>query len=100
MKSGEGRVQRQIADMTRSGETTGQVLAYPQFGVPPNMPPGPGGSYPPSSQDYRYYSSKFSSAGSRMQKKLRQRCTWPCTAIILLLLCVALLACTGYFAGE
>ncbi|XP_012942084.1 teneurin-a, partial [Aplysia californica] len=73
-----------------------QMLAYPPFGVPPSIPPG--GSYTPS-QDYRYY-SKFSSAGSRMKKKLRQRCTWRCTAFILLIMCVALLACTGYFAAK
>ena len=59
------------------------------------MPPG---SYPPSN-DYTYY-SKFSTASHRMKKQLSQRCTWKCTALLLLIMCVALLACTVYFAGE
>ncbi|XP_059169179.1 teneurin-m-like isoform X2 [Physella acuta] len=70
-----------------------QLMSYPQFGITPSIPAG---SY---QQDYRYY-SKFSSAGNRMQKKLQQRCTWRCTALILLVMCVGLLACTVYFAAT
>ncbi|XP_041356776.1 teneurin-m-like isoform X3 [Gigantopelta aegis] len=70
-----------------------QVYTFPQFG----MPTIPMGGYPPA-PDYGYY-SKFSSASHRMKKKLKQRCTWKCTALILLIVCVALLACTVYFAA-
>ncbi|XP_071087575.1 teneurin-m-like isoform X3 [Haliotis cracherodii] len=70
-----------------------QAFTFPQFGVPSI----PMGTYPPS-QDYGYY-SKFSSASHRMKKQLKQRCTWKCTALILLIMCVALLACTVYFAA-
>ncbi|KAK6173150.1 hypothetical protein SNE40_016661 [Patella caerulea] len=68
--------------------------AYPQFGLPTI----PMGAYPPPT-DYNYY-SKFSSASNRMKKHLKQRCTWRCTALILLMTCVALLACTVYFAVK
>uniref|UniRef100_A0A2C9KDD1 EGF-like domain-containing protein n=1 Tax=Biomphalaria glabrata TaxID=6526 RepID=A0A2C9KDD1_BIOGL len=77
--------------ITHSNER--QIMAFPQFGAAPSIPPG---NY---SQEYRYY-SKFGSAGSRMHKKLQQRCTWRCTALVLLILCVGLLACTVYFAAN
>ncbi|KAL8622242.1 hypothetical protein ACOMHN_043765 [Nucella lapillus] len=67
--------------------------SYPPFGVPGMA----SGSYPPSN-DYTYY-SKFSTASQRMKKQLTQRCTWKCTALLLLIMCVALLACTVYFAA-
>ncbi|XP_076447152.1 teneurin-m-like [Babylonia areolata] len=66
---------------------------YPQFGVA-RIPPG---SYPPSN-DYTDY-SKFSGTSHCMKKQLSQRCTWKCTALLLLIMCVALLACTVYFAA-
>ncbi|KAK3582840.1 hypothetical protein CHS0354_039985 [Potamilus streckersoni] len=54
--------------------------------------------YPhPMPQDYLYY-SKFSSTKHQWKKKLQQRCSWRCFALILLFLCVALLACVAYFA--
>ncbi|XP_070197746.1 teneurin-m-like isoform X2 [Littorina saxatilis] len=79
--------------LVHPGSVDRQGSNYPQFGVP-TMPPG---SYPPSN-DYTYY-SKFSTASHRMKKQLSQRCTWKCTALLLLIMCVALLACTVYFAA-
>ncbi|XP_076467550.1 teneurin-3-like isoform X4 [Babylonia areolata] len=79
---------------TNSADRPGH--SYPPFGV--GVVPGmASGSYPPSN-DYTYY-SKFSTASQRMKKQLSQRCTWKCTALLLLIMCVALLACTVYFAA-
>ncbi|KAK7495283.1 hypothetical protein BaRGS_00013465 [Batillaria attramentaria] len=86
--------QEHHAMLTHANTVDRQGSNYPQFGVP-SMPPG---SYPPSN-DYTYY-SKFSTASHRMKKQISQRCTWKCTALLLLIMCVALLACTVYFAGR
>nr|KAG5705432.1 hypothetical protein BaRGS_004559 [Batillaria attramentaria] len=85
--------QEHHAMLTHANTVDRQGSNYPQFGVP-SMPPG---SYPPSN-DYTYY-SKFSTASHRMKKQISQRCTWKCTALLLLIMCVALLACTVYFAA-
>ena len=46
-----------------------------------------------------YYYSKFKCTGKHM-KKLQRGCSWRCTALVLVAVCVILLACTMYFAGE
>jgi hypothetical protein len=33
-------------------------------------------------------------------KKLQRGCSWRCTALILVAVCVILLACTLYFSGQ
>lgn len=72
------------------------AFSHPQFSCPQTVAPG----YPPHmSPDYGYY-TKFNCASHHMKKKLQQRCSWKCTALLLVVICVALLACTAYFAGK
>ena len=54
--------------------------------------------YPPPMTDDYYY-SKFNCTGKHM-KKLQRGCSWRCTALILVAVCVILLACTLYFSGQ
>ncbi|XP_063415376.1 teneurin-m-like isoform X2 [Mytilus trossulus] len=56
------------------------------------------GGYPPPVTDDYYY-SKFNCTGKHM-KKLQRGCTWRCTALVLVAICVVLLACTLYFAAA
>ncbi|XP_029639322.1 teneurin-m isoform X3 [Octopus sinensis] len=56
-------------------------------------------TYPPPPQDYTVCYSKFSNASHRVKKQLKQRCSWKCMALLLLIISVALLACVAYFAA-
>ena len=53
---------------------------------------------PNQNHDCGYY-TKFSCTSHQMKKKLAQRCSWKMTSFILVIVCVALLACALVFAG-
>lgn len=74
------------------------AFAYPhQYGGTPTIPMA---AYPVSMTAEPGYYSKFSNASHRMKKHIERRCSWRCTALIFLILCVAMLACVAYFAGK
>ncbi|CAE1311576.1 Teneurin-a,Teneurin-4,Teneurin-m,Tenascin [Acanthosepion pharaonis] len=73
------------------------AYTFPQFGATANTTVS---AYPPAApQEYTVCYSKFSNASHRVKKQLKQRCSWKCMALLLLIISVALLACVAYFAA-
>ncbi|CAH1776702.1 unnamed protein product [Owenia fusiformis] len=72
-----------------------------QFGNIPPAPttpqPPPPGYAPVHQHDYQHF-SRFSSDSITMGK-LKRRCNWKCIAIILLIVCIALLATVAYLSA-
>ncbi|XP_074650354.1 teneurin-m-like [Tubulanus polymorphus] len=74
----------------------GQQYTYPSMVIPNPSVPVP--SYSPVQNDFRHY-SKFTNASYRVKKQIKQKCSWRCTGIILLLLLVVMAACLAYLTA-